>query len=569
MSEATLAGWLPSSWASGEGGDARRSLRWGGDTDEVAAQPAIVRVLGSVDVVDAEAQVHEVRGQRAQRLWCRLVCDAGRVVSTDALVEAVWGDDIPAGPTAALQTQVFRLRGLLAFSGAPSIVTKPTGYQLDLGEATVDARAFELAIESAAGGAPAVVADTLGVALGLWRGGAFPGVEDVEALRAEQIRLEELHAQAVEAHAGALVATARANQAIAELEGFVADWPLRPEASAILMRALAAVGRDADALRVFQEHRRQLVEGLGLEPSAELRRLEASILRGELGSGPGDDGRGPAPERAAGSSIDGLTLHRASRGAIRLAWGELGAGSPVVVVPAWVSSLEVIVAGRDPRSALIERLADGHRVITYDRRGTGLTGGVVDDYGLDAAVDELEVMVDLVGEPVALVGISAAGPIALAFAARRPECVSHLALFGTYADGPATFGDVGRPILDLLRQRPTLGTELLAGLYRPGASAAATAHLALALRDSAPIEVIAGYLEAIYDTDVTHLVPKVQAPALVLHYRHDRVIPFAGGESLAAALPTVRFVVEEGSWHLPDSRDVDSIVAAIDELLAV
>ena len=177
-------------------------------------------------------------------------------------------------------------------------------------------------------------------------------------------------------------------------------------------------------------------------------------------------------------------------------------------------------------------------------------------------------MAEIIGGPVAVVAVSGAGPIAVSFAARRPDRVSHLALFGTYASGPTTFGDLGRAMLDLLRQRPNLGTELLAGLYRPGATPAATIQLAQALRDSAPMEVAAGYLEAIYRTDVAHLVPRVTAPALVLHYRGDRVIPFSGGESLAAALPSVRFVAMDGSWHLPDSRDVASIVEAIEELLA-
>ena len=291
-------------------------------------------------------------------------------------------------------------------------------------------------------------------------------------------------------------------------------------------------------------------------------------MRGELAAEDGFDRSDDASSEPGGPTIDALSIRRLSRAGMRLAWAELGAGPPVLVVPAWVSSLDVIVAGRDPRSALIERLADRHRVITYDRRGTGLSGGDVTDFGIDAAVDELEAMVDLVGEPVALVGISGAGPIAVAFAVRRPERVSHLALFGTYASGPATFGDVGRPILDLLRQRPSLGTELLAGLYRPGASAAAAVHLALALRDSASTEIAAGYLDAIYETDVSHLVRKVRAPALVLHYRRDRVIPFAGGEALAAALPSVRFVPKDGAWHLPDSRDVASIAEAMEELFS-
>ena len=151
--------------------------------------------------------------------------------------------------------------------------------------------------------------------------------------------------------------------------------------------------------------------------------------------------------------------------------------------------------------------------------------------------------------------------------ARRPDRVSHLALFGTYASGPKTFGDVGRPVLDLLRQRPNIATELLAGLYRPGTSGAATMHLARILGESAPPDVAAGYLEAIYDADVTGVIDAVRAPALVLHYRGDRVIPFAGGEDLAATLPAARFIARDGAWHLPDARDVADIIDAVEELL--
>jgi pimeloyl-ACP methyl ester carboxylesterase len=146
--------------------------------------------------------------------------------------------------------------------------------------------------------------------------------------------------------------------------------------------------------------------------------------------------------------------------------------------------------------------------------------------------------------------------------------VSHLVLFGTYASGPKTFGDVGRPILDLLRLRPNIATELLAGLYRPGASGAANLHFARILRESASMEVAVGYLDAIYNTDVSDLVKEIRAPALVLHYRGDRVIPFAGGEALAAALRSVRFLAKDGAWHLPDARDVADIIDAVEELLS-
>jgi DNA-binding SARP family transcriptional activator/pimeloyl-ACP methyl ester carboxylesterase len=526
-----------------------------------------VRVLGAVQLVEAGSKVHEVPGRRLQTLLSRLVLQPGQVVSADALVDAVWPDGLPESPAAALQTQVFRLRKRLQFPGAPTIATSGPGYALELGSATVDAIEFERGVRAAMVAEPSVARERLDAALSQWRGAPYAGFEDVEPLRAEQIRLEEVHLQAVEAHAEALLACGEPNRAITELESFVLEHPLRAEAQGTLMRAFAAAGRDAEALRVYQAYRHHLAEQLGLEPSPRLRRLEASILRGELDPNP--DPTAVAGETASDRvSIDGMALKRLTGKGIDLAWGELGAGSPVVMVPAWVSSLEVIAEGGDPRSSLIEHLARHHRVVTYDRRGTGLSGGEVRDFGVEAAAGELEAVLEEIGEPAALFAMSGAGPIALECAAGRPDLVSHLMLFGTYASGPKTFGDVGRPILDLLRQRPSFATELLAGLYRPGASSAATRQFASILGKSAPIDVAAGYLEAIYTTDVSDLVDEIRAPALVLHYRGDRVIPFAGGDALAAALPLARVVAKDGAWHLPDARDVDDIIDAVEDLLS-
>ena len=224
-------------------------------------------------------EVRDVPGRRLQTLLARLVSQAGQVVSVDALVDAVWPDGLPDSPDAALQTQVFRLRKRLRFPGAPTVATRAPGYALELGSATVDAIEFERAVRAAIGAEPSVARALLHDALSLWRGAPYAGFEDVEPLRAEQVRLEELHLQAIEAHAEALLACGEPNRAITELDAFVLEHPLRAEAHATLMRALAATGRDAEALRVFQAHRRHLVEELGLEPSPRLRRLEAAIVQ--------------------------------------------------------------------------------------------------------------------------------------------------------------------------------------------------------------------------------------------------------------------------------------------------
>jgi pimeloyl-ACP methyl ester carboxylesterase len=237
----------------------------------------------------------------------------------------------------------------------------------------------------------------------------------------------------------------------------------------------------------------------------------------------------------------------------------------VVALPGWVSSLEVMASGRDPRSSLLERLARRLEVVLYDRRGTGLSGGEVDDFGLAADLQELRAVVEAAGAPVALLAMSGAGPAAVALAAERPELVSRLVLYGTYADGPAVFTnpELRRLIVGMVRAHWGMGSRLIADLYRPGSSDEAARHLARVLRDSADREVAARYLEAVYDADAAALLPRVRAPALVLHYRGDRVVPFAGGRQLAATLPQATFLPLDGAFHMPDAADLDRVVEAV------
>jgi pimeloyl-ACP methyl ester carboxylesterase len=167
--------------------------------------------------------------------------------------------------------------------------------------------------------------------------------------------------------------------------------------------------------------------------------------------------------------------------------------------------------------------------------------------------------------PGAVLGISQAGPIAVALAARRPDLVRRLVLIGTYADGPATFpsAELRSAAVGLVRSHSRLGTTMLAGLFQAGAGDEASGLLAGVLRDSADPTTAADYLAAVYTADVSALLPQVVAPALVLHYRADRLIPFPGGQQLAAGLPDAQFVALEGTYHLPDAHDLDTVADAV------
>ena len=511
-------------------------------------------VLGPLEITGADGAAVPLAGDRQRALVALLLANAGRVVGAEQLADAVFSDRPPANPAAALHSQVSRLRRLLG----PQLVSGPSGYALRVEAGRFDAARFERLLAAARGAPPAEAVDLLREALELWRGAAYAGISELETVRLEAIRLEELRLTASEDLAEALIASGRSAAAVSLLEPFVAGNPLRERARAALMRALYSDGRHADALRHYATYRAHLADELGLEPAVALQRLELDILR---------HGVATPPDAPAPAALDRLQARYVRRhDGHKIAVAVVGTGPPLVVVPAWVTSLELVASGRDPRASLLERLARRTRLTLYDRLGTGLSRGpIVPDHGLEASTAELEAVLERSTGPASILGISQAGPIAVALAARRPDLVRRLVLIGTYADGPATFPspELRSAAVGLVRSHSRLGTTMLAGLFRPGAGEEAARLLAGVLRDSADPMTAADYLAAVYTADISALLPHVVAPALVLHYRDDKLIPFRGGQELAAGLPNAQFIALQGAHHLPDARDLDTVADAV------
>jgi DNA-binding SARP family transcriptional activator/pimeloyl-ACP methyl ester carboxylesterase len=523
-----------------------------------------IRVLGPL-ALRSDAGPVELAGDLQRRLVAVLPANAGAPVSTALLVDSLWGEALPANPPAALHSQIARLRRSL---GDDAVATDGPGYRLTVPRSAVDAHRFEALLDDQPPDGDADV-ERLATAVGLWAGRAYEGFEDVTELRAEAARLDELRLVAIERLGDALVAAGRSDEAVAELQAVVARQPFREQSVARLMRALHAAGRQGDALRAYTEYRERLAEELGLEPSAALRRLDAEIARS---AGDPDDTGSAAVVGAP--TLEEMTISYVASGRrpeVRIAVGRVGEGPTVIAVPAWVTSLDVTMSSRDPRSALLERLAATCRVVTYDQPGTGLSRGPVSQFDVDAGVADLRAVVEHVGGgPVTLLAMSAAGPTAIAFAARYADVVDRLVLLGTFGDPEVAFPnrEFSRALVDIVRARWGTGSGMLAQLYRPGSSDDAGRRLATILRDSASGEVGAAYLAACYDADVGHLLPAVRCPVLVLHYRGDKVIPFRGGEHLAQHLPDARFVPLDGRYHLPDLADVERLERTITRFLA-
>jgi predicted ATPase/class 3 adenylate cyclase len=235
------------------------------------------RILGSFEVVGSVGLV-DLRGAKRRGLLACLVVHAGRPLSTDRLVEEVWGDGGSGGAARTVQTYVSQLRKLL-HRGSASLTTQPAGYVLEVQPGDIDAYRFEQGLIAArAEYDPARRLAILDETLELWRGrplGEFAGAGWADR---EAARLEVLHLQALQRRYDALIDLDRAADAVTELETLVHAYPLDERVWAQLMLALYRSGRQADALGAYQQARRYLVDELGIEPGRELVDLEHRIL---------------------------------------------------------------------------------------------------------------------------------------------------------------------------------------------------------------------------------------------------------------------------------------------------
>ena len=223
-----------------------------------------IRLFGSFEVV-VDGDLRPVSGHGERALLALLACAPGRVVGSERLIDALWGEDLPANPANALQVRVSKLRRQLG----DVIVTQPPGYQLAVEPDDVDVHRF----------GRLVGAGRFDEALALRRGPALADFGDHNWARGEAARLEELYLAAIEEHVEGRLRGGGDVGLVSELEGLVADHPHRERLRSQLMLALHRSGRSADALDRYQDGRRLLVEELGLDPSPAMQELEGAILR--------------------------------------------------------------------------------------------------------------------------------------------------------------------------------------------------------------------------------------------------------------------------------------------------
>ena len=278
------------------------------------------------------------------------------------------------------------------------------------------------------------------------------------------------------------------------------------------------------------------------------------------------DGASKASRVLTGANLKQEIRYCKAADGVRLAFAQVGNGPPLLRTAHWLGHLEYDWELPIFRHLLLQ-LASHFSLVRYDARGNGLSDWDVGNLTLETWVSDMECVADAAGlDRFPILALSQGCAVAVAFAARHPERVSHLILYGGFPVGAYKSPNVSteaREQFDAMRTLMKLGwgsnaptfRQLFTASMMPDATKEQMDAFNEAQRISASAECAVRYLDTVANFDVQDLLPLVKAPTLVMHLRHDRRVPIASGRDLAASIPGARFVTLPGNNHIPLEQD--------------
>lgn len=483
------------------------------------------------------------------------------------LVDLLW--DVADDPRGGLRWSLSKLRGLLDDDKRARLVTDRESIRVDTTGMDIDAREiFAANIEDAGAASLEALCSQIG-------GDFCEGVElhDLYAFQAwcvgQRQDLRRRHARMRE-----------------RLVALLAD---QPEAALEHSRVLCALVPDREV--VHAEHVR-LLRALGdMHAATEYQRSARSMLVQQYGhqlltqldralDEPAPMPRSNPPRALDISSEPPRQQIRFCKSAdgVGIAYAEVGSGPTLVKVANWISHLE-----HEFRSPVwchwIRELARGRRLVRYDQRGNGLSDRRVEDVSGARHLEDLEAVMDAAGcERVPLFALSQGCSIAIDYAVRHPERVSHLVLCGGFALGWRKHTDAlrqaGLAMATMMRNGWGHTTpafrQVWTSLFIPDAPRTASDWFNEMQRVASDGDTAARLMMAIGDFDVCDELADVRCPTLVLHLESDQMIPVAEGKRIAAGIPGASFVALPGVNHIPLETDAafPQIIAELDQFLA-
>jgi DNA-binding winged helix-turn-helix (wHTH) protein/alpha-beta hydrolase superfamily lysophospholipase len=265
----------------------------------------------------------------------------------------------------------------------------------------------------------------------------------------------------------------------------------------------------------------------------------------------------------------------------RIAWATLGSGSPLLKAANWMTHL-VLERTSPVWAHWLDGLAGNHRLIRYDERGCGMSDWEVPAFDFDAWVDDLETVVEASGlDRFPLLGVSQGGAVAIAYAVRHPDRISHLVLAGAYARGRAVRASSDAELaeaaldLDLARvgwqRQDTSFLQVFASQFLPDGTPEQWADFVQFQRQTTSPDNAVRFLEAFADIDVSALAPQVSCPTLVLHSRDDVRVPADQAVELATLIPDSQLAMLDSPNHLLSATEPawNEFLGRIDAFLSI